>query len=78
MAETIDDGPCEFCRPTGATAFNPRHQHAACALRSLLGGIGHLADHAYWCGERGDPDAGLSYRESALRVAEWVQTHRVD
>lgn len=79
MSEAVfDDGTCLFCEPRVGVAFNPRDQHPSCALRSVLGGIGHLTDHAYWCGERRDPDAGLSYRDSALRVAEWVQVHGVD
>jgi hypothetical protein len=47
--------------------------HRECGLRMALGGIGHLVDHALWCGERHDPDAGLTYRESALMVATWVE-----
>jgi hypothetical protein len=70
----IDDA-CLFCQPKTGVTFDPRDQHVACGLRSVVGGIGHLVDHAYWCGERGDPDAGLTYRESALRVVEWIQTH---
>ena len=42
--------------------------HQECGLRMVLGGIGHLTNHAHWCGEMGDPDAGLSYRQSALEV----------
>lgn len=44
--------------------------HYECILRSVLGGIGHHEDHSYWCENVGDPDMGLSYRESARRVAE--------
>lgn len=47
--------------------------HPECMLRMALGGIGHLTDHAYWCGERKDPDMGLSFRESALAVDQWVR-----
>jgi hypothetical protein len=47
--------------------------HSECGLRMALGGIGHLIDHAYWCLEKHDPDGGLSYRDSALMVATWVQ-----
>lgn len=42
--------------------------HRACALREVIGGIGHLIDHDQWCVRDGDPDAGMSYRESALCV----------
>lgn len=45
-------------------------QHRECMLRDVLGGIGHLLDHDEWCIRRGDPDAGFSYRESALAVDE--------
>jgi hypothetical protein len=49
--------------------------HRECSLRSVLGGIGHLRDHAVWCIIEGDPDAGMSYRESALAVWDWAQRH---
>lgn len=52
--------------------------HFECGLREVLGGIGHLIDHGYWCDEVGDPDMGLSYRESAARVAEYVSQHGVE
>jgi hypothetical protein len=42
--------------------------HRECALRSVLGGYGHLTNHTLWCVQRNDPDGGLSYRESAMRV----------
>jgi hypothetical protein len=42
--------------------------HKECSLRSVLGGIGHHVKHDYWCKVRGDPNAGLTYRESALLV----------
>jgi hypothetical protein len=44
--------------------------HVECAFRSVVGGYGHLVDHHYWCSERGDPDGGMSYRQSAL--AAWA------
>jgi len=46
--------------------------HRECSLRSVLGGIGHLIDHAHFCGVGGDPDGGLDYRTSALMVDVWV------
>ena len=50
----------------------PRAVHWQCMLRQVLGGIGHLIAHDYWCGEpRHDPDAGLTYRQSSLLAAEW-------
>ncbi len=52
--------------------------HRECALRSALGGIGHLLDHAHFCkGELG-PDAGLDYRTSALLVDVWVARRSVE
>ena len=52
--------------------------HRECSLRQVLGGIGHHLDHAYWCGEKKDPDAGMTYRQSAqhvMRIVEgWART----
>lgn len=45
--------------------------HRECALRSVVGGIGHLLDHAHFCSGVG-PDAGLDYRTSALLVDVWI------
>jgi hypothetical protein len=42
--------------------------HKECSLRSVLGGMGHHEDHQLWCMERGDPDGGRTYRQSALEV----------
>lgn len=52
--------------------------HRACALRSTMGGIGHLIAHHYWCEQRHNPDAGLTYRQSALLVDEYVAVVGVD
>lgn len=52
--------------------------HRECGLREVLGGIGHLIDHPHFCGTRHDPDAGLTYRESALLVALWVRLKGVE
>lgn len=49
--------------------------HKECSLRSVLGGIGHLDHHNYWCVKNHDPDGGFSYRESALQVWKWVADH---
>lgn len=54
---------------------NKRLAHQECALRIVLGGIGHLANHEHWCRTEHDPDAGLSYRESARLVLEWTKEH---
>ena len=60
------------------TVEGPRHAHYQCALREVVGGIGHLIAHDYWCTGRHDPDAGLTRRKSALLVAEWVRIKGVD
>jgi hypothetical protein len=52
--------------------------HRECSLREVLGGIGHLLDHKYYCRGLHDPDAGLTYRESALLVWTWVQIKGVE
>lgn len=49
--------------------------HRECLLRAVLGGIGHLVDHAHWCVAMHDPDGGVSYRESALAVDAWVERY---
>ena len=57
-----------------ATADGLRITHWQCSLRSVTGGIGHLIAHDYWCGApRHDPDAGLTYRQSALLAAAWMR-----
>ena len=50
------------------TEDGPRQAHRECMLRDVLGGIGHLIAHEYWCTQRHDPDAGLTRRQSALLV----------
>jgi hypothetical protein len=54
----------------------PAHQE--CSLRAVMGGIGHLLDHAHYCVEMRDPDAGMTYRESARMVLTWVQVQGLD
>lgn len=52
--------------------------HQECMMRSAVGGIGHLEDHAHWCTVEHDPDGGRTYRESALQVFAWVKEHGID
>jgi hypothetical protein len=53
-----------------------RATHLECGLREVIGGIGHLTNHEYWCQAMGDPDAGLTYRESAKQAwAYWLDNH---
>lgn len=51
--------------------------HRECALRSVIGGIGHLIDHAHFCKGVG-PDAGLDRRTSALLVDVWIHRKGVE
>jgi len=60
--------PHETANPM-MTAEGPRRAHRECALRAVVGGIGHWEDHAYWCGQMQDPDGGRTFRQSALEVA---------
>jgi hypothetical protein len=53
-----------------ANLFEPMHRE--CTLREVMGGIGHLIAHEYWCAYHGDPDAGLTFRQSALLVDLYV------
>ncbi len=51
--------------------------HRECMLRNVMGGIGHLENHEHWCLVMHDPDAGRTYRQSALEVDQWVTKHGV-
>jgi hypothetical protein len=65
---------CMHCREhfqpddNGAIMETGYSCHRECALRSVMGGIGHIVNHARYCTEEGDPDAGFSYRASAIMV----------
>lgn len=50
-----------------------RVAHQECALRMVLGGIGHLTNHEFWCNHMKDPDGGLSYRQSAVFADRWIR-----
>jgi hypothetical protein len=54
-----------------------RKVHRECALRNVVGGIGHIEDHAKWCGQIHDPDGGRTYRQSAIEVDAWVRANGV-
>lgn len=69
--------PCQICgegmdKPFVRDGVRYR-SHRECLLRSVLGGIGHLTDHEFWCNQMHDPDGGKTCRESALLVDQWVQ-----
>ena len=66
---------CALCaEPMGdepsASEIQPMHRE--CALRSVIGGIGHLLDHGHFCRSELGPDAGLDYRTSALLVDAFI------
>jgi hypothetical protein len=76
-----DDELCPLCNEAvlGDAARNPLYMedgphtvHYQCMLREVMGGIGHLVAHEWWCLQHHDPDAGLTYRQSALMVDAWV------
>lgn len=73
---------CELCEEPclreERALVHPLIAHRQCLLRSTVGGIGHLIGHDYWCTERHDPDAGLTYRQSAILVAVYVAVVGVD
>jgi hypothetical protein len=62
-------------RPGEPLGYHPVHRE--CSLRSVIGGIGHLENHTYWCKEKHDPDGGRTFRASALMVWHWVQVRGV-
>ncbi len=64
---------CVLCseaigRGEEAVPIHPDRAHRECALRAVVGGIGHHEDHQRWCNVAGDPDGGRTYRQSALEV----------
>ena len=66
---------CELCGEPCSQPFEGTplmHTHRECGLREVMGGIGHLIAHEYWCTQKHDPDAGLSYRHSALLTDAYV------
>lgn len=71
---------CTLCHEplTGRSASTNMAVHRECGLRDVVGGIGHLLDHELWCIARDDPDAGLTYRQSALLVAAYEEIVGID
>lgn len=73
------DQTCVYCHEhfrsgdNGAIMPTGFAQHRECGLRSVMGGIGHHVNHPLYCGGELGPDAGLTYRESALLV--WRHFH---
>lgn len=67
-----EPGPDLFRGTEVVTQEGVKHAHAACLLRNAIGGIGHLIAHNYWCVQKGDPDAGLTYYQSARLASEYI------
>lgn len=68
VGDAADDiSPTALFTPEGR-----RTTHRSCMLREVIGGIGHLVAHEYWCLQHHDPDAGLTFRQSALLVDAFV------
>lgn len=72
--EPIDEGDAGVFAHTNGRLV-PHHRE--CGFREVMGGIGHFLDHELWCEVIGDPDAGLSYRESALQVWEFTRQNPI-
>jgi hypothetical protein len=60
--EHFEEGDNGAIMPTGFA------QHRECGLRGVMGGIGHIVDHEFFCHGPLGTDAGLSYRASAMLV----------
>jgi hypothetical protein len=85
----MSDWDCMFCgedvpmheqtrHPIFDSDGAPKFPHWYCALRAVLGGIGHFEDCKFWCQTMDDDDGGLTYRESSRRVAAWVHEHGIE
>jgi hypothetical protein len=71
--EVVDGDQGSFMGLPAQPYYGPTHRE--CSLRSVIGGIGHLTNHLWWCVDQHDPDAGLSYRQSALMVWDYISEH---
>lgn len=58
----------EYALRTIYNMKGPQPAHRVCLLREVVGGIGHLIAHEYWCQMKHDPDAGLTRYQSARLV----------
>lgn len=80
VAETDDARKMPYGRTTsmpGLVEWTVELVHRECLAREVIGGIGHLEDHEFWCETMHDPDGGRTYRQSALEVVAWVREHGV-
>jgi hypothetical protein len=75
---------CVFCNEKieALDAWVPlnavQYAHHECSLRSVVGGIGHQIAHDYWCVQRQDTDAGLTFRQSAKMIVALVDVLGID
>jgi hypothetical protein len=71
---TFDDEPAAMLGVMDADgAARQGFVHRQCSLREVMGGIGHLIAHDYWCLQKHDPDGGLTTRQSSLLVWEYYR-----
>lgn len=50
--------------------------HIECQTRAVVGGIAHLQEKCICKGGGCDPDGGLTYRQSARVVWDWLEEQR--
>jgi len=72
--EVFDVGDCgHYLVVHHEHGTNLQPVHRECAFREVVGGIGHLKNHEFWCVTIHDSDGGRSYRESALEVWDYLK-----
>lgn len=76
--KNLESDECAMCAHNPDLPMPSPSYHPECGMRMAVGGIGHLIDHDRWCIERSDPDAGLTYRQSARLVYTWVEIFGVE
>ena len=60
-------------------SLNPsQFAHHCCEMREVIGGIGHLLAHHWWCLVKHDPDAGLTRHQSAQMVTALIDVLGID
>lgn len=76
---------CPFCEEPvletdDARAINgiERGAHRECLLRTVMGSIEHLTMGPHTIGACNENDRGLTYRENARLVDQWVTEHGVE
>ena len=70
-----DSGQAMPCYTTAG--FSIRHVHKECQLRTGIGSIAHLEKRCHCHGGQGNETPGMTRRQDALAVWEWVRAHGV-